>query len=93
MEKLICDFCGSKDSPKNPIISGDKACICQSCVTTAHDIMHNSEKDPETKKELEITETKVTLLTPSELKALLDDYVIGQCRAKKSTFSCSIQSL
>ncbi len=30
MEKLICDFCGSKDSEKNPIISGDKACICQS---------------------------------------------------------------
>jgi ATP-dependent Clp protease ATP-binding subunit ClpX len=83
MEKLICDFCGSKDSQKNPIISGDKACICQSCVTTAHEIMHNPEKEPETKKEIESTESKVSLLIPSELKALLDDYVIGQNRAKK----------
>ncbi len=83
MEKLTCDFCGSNDSLKNPIISGDKACICQSCVTTAHEIMHNTEKDPESKKEIEPNKSKITLLAPSELKHLLDDYVIGQCRAKK----------
>ncbi len=83
MEKLICDFCGSKDSEKNPIISGDKACICQSCVSTAHDIMVSTNKDQKNQKEIATTESKITLLTPSELKALLDDYVIGQNRAKK----------
>ena len=44
MKKLICDFCGTTDSSKNPIISGDKACICQSCVTAAHDIMAGNEE-------------------------------------------------
>jgi len=84
MEKLICDFCGTKDSPKNPIISGDKACICQSCVTAASEIMHSSDKDQETKGEVaKVEEKQEPLLIPSELKALLDDYVIGQNRAKK----------
>ena len=83
MEKLICDFCGTKDSPKNPIISGDKACICQSCVIAAHEIMHSPEKENEVKGAIEKVEEKRTLLIPSELKALLDDYVIGQDRAKK----------
>lgn len=39
MEKLICDFCGATDSAENPIISGDHASICKSCITTANDIM------------------------------------------------------
>ena len=83
MEKLICDFCGSKDSPKNPIISGDKACICQSCVTAASEIMHTTDKEKETNSDIEKVEEPGQLLIPSELKALLDDYVIGQNRAKK----------
>lgn len=84
MEKLICDFCGATDSAENPIISGDHASICKSCVTTAHDIMQGKnveEANKNTPKKQENDLKKV--LKPSELKAILDDYVIGQNRAKK----------
>lgn len=84
MENLICDFCGAKDSEENPIISGDRACICQACVTAAHNIMTGvtpSEDDIE--EETAPQNEERILLKPSELKALLDDYVIGQNRAKK----------
>jgi len=83
MKKLICDFCGSTDSQKNPIISGDKACICQSCVTAAHDIMAGNEEVPTENKEIQTKEKEITLPIPSELKAILDDYVIGQNKSKK----------
>ncbi|MFA6789322.1 MAG: ATP-dependent Clp protease ATP-binding subunit ClpX [Arcobacteraceae bacterium] len=84
MEKLICDFCGANDSVENPIISGDHASICKSCVTTAHDIMQGksaeeANKNTPIQKEDELKK----VLKPSELKAILDDYVIGQHRAKK----------
>lgn len=86
MAKLKCDFCGSEDSNQNPVISGDNASICKACVNAAHDIM--SGKEPELQQEVltdkqKSEESKVKLLAPSELKALLDDYVIGQHRAKK----------
>ena len=87
MAKLKCDFCGTEDSNQNPIISGDNASICKSCVNAAHDIMVGKEPEIEnaltSENEQAEEKSEVTLLAPSELKALLDDYVIGQHRAKK----------
>ena len=57
MSKLICDFCGATDTKDNPVITGDNACICKSCVNAAHDIMNgniiteNDKKDEELKDE------------------------------------------
>ena len=81
MSLLKCDFCGTEDNKENPIISGDKACICQSCINTAHEIMNNPEE--ETSSIVEKNKEKANLLTPKELKAILDDYIIGQNKAKK----------
>ena len=86
MSKHICDFCGTKDSSENPIIAGDNACICQSCVNAAHDIMEGKAPENENIGNGEISEEtvkEIKLLAPSELKAILDDYIIGQNRAKK----------
>ncbi|RXJ55449.1 ATP-dependent Clp protease ATP-binding subunit ClpX [Candidatus Marinarcus aquaticus] len=84
MENLICDFCGAKDSEENPIISGDRACICQACVTAAHNIMTGvTPAEDDIEEETAPQNEERILLKPSELKALLDDYVIGQNRAKK----------
>lgn len=83
MSKIHCDFCGSEDSVENPIITGDNASICRACVNAAHDIM-NSDNEEETELNVEEeTTTELKLKTPSELKEILDDYVIGQERAKK----------
>ncbi|MBU3014659.1 ATP-dependent Clp protease ATP-binding subunit ClpX [Poseidonibacter lekithochrous] len=84
MSKIICDFCGATDSKDNPVIAGDNASICKACVTAANDIMsggipteNNVEKQGDSVKE------EVVLRTPAQLKAILDEYVIGQDTAKK----------
>jgi len=87
MSKIICDFCGTSDSRDNPVIAGDNACICKACVGAAHDIMTGNISDEDSENGItqseEITKEEIQLKTPAELKAILDDYVIGQERAKK----------
>ncbi len=87
MSKVTCDFCGATDSPSNPVIAGDNACICKACVGAAHEIMNGGAPEdmehlPATVEEEKVQE-EIKLRTPAELKAILDDYVIGQERAKK----------
>ncbi|WP_141055210.1 ATP-dependent Clp protease ATP-binding subunit ClpX [Aliarcobacter cryaerophilus] len=82
MSKLICDFCGASDTKANPIITGDNACICKACVGAAYDIMSGDFIDGETKSKPEKVEN-IKIKTPAELKKILDEYVIGQERAKK----------
>ena len=82
MSKLICDFCGASDTKANPIITGDNACICKACVGAAYDIMSGDFVDDETKSKPEKVEN-IKIKTPAELKKILDEYVIGQERAKK----------
>jgi len=84
MSKLECDFCGTTDSPDNPIISGDNASICKACVNAAHEIMvSGKEPDIDTNEISKEDSAPVQLRTPAQLKEILDDYVIGQNRAKK----------
>ena len=84
MSKLECDFCGTTDTNDNPIISGDNASICKACINAAHDIMTGS-KEPESQDMTSSSEVSksVDIKTPAQLKEILDDYVIGQNRAKK----------
>jgi ATP-dependent Clp protease ATP-binding subunit ClpX len=83
MSKLECDFCGSPDSNENPIISGDNACICKACVNAAYEIMTGSKSDDEEEYSSEEITKELELRTPAQLKEILDDYVVGQNRAKK----------
>ena len=83
MSKIICDFCGSTDTKDNPVIAGDNACICKACVTAANEIMNGNAPSQENKR-VSTTESKdIKIKTPAELKKILDEYVIGQERAKK----------
>ena len=84
MSKIICDFCGATDSIDNPVIAGDNACICKSCVTAASEIMNgNVENINDQTKVNPVEEKEIKIKTPGELKAILDEYIIGQDRAKK----------
>ena len=61
MSKIICDFCGATDSRDNPVIAGDNACICKSCVIAANEIMTGNlpvVEDP----------SKAALVEPTEIK-------------------------
>lgn len=85
-EKLICDFCGINDSIENPVIAGENAKICQSCAKSAYEIIEKHKNDASDSSELVNTPDeaiKQKILTPKELKTILDEYVIGQERAKK----------
>jgi len=85
-ERLICDFCGIEDSDHNPVIAGENATICQVCAKSAYDIIQSHKDGDDTaidaKKNTNIEDAK-KILTPKELKKILDEYVIGQDKAKK----------
>ena len=84
MSKIICDFCGTTDSKDNPVIAGDNASICKACVTAANDIMSGSVPEERSVDNKNSTpKEEVVLRTPAQLKAILDEYIIGQDTAKK----------
>jgi len=76
MTNRSCSFCGVKESPENPLLAGNSVYICKNCVVSAHKILFGEVEEEEERVDRE-------LLTPKELKAALDQYVIGQERAKK----------
>jgi len=83
-EKIRCDFCGVEDSEENPLISGEHATICQTCAKSAYEIIQKHKSENGADETIELTEDITQkILTPKELKTILDDYVIGQEKAKK----------
>ncbi|NOZ46832.1 MAG: ATP-dependent Clp protease ATP-binding subunit ClpX [Chlorobi bacterium] len=73
-----CSFCGREKSETNLLIAGISGHICDSCVEQAHDIILD-----ELKKKSNFDLGSIKLLKPKEIKAFLDQYVIGQDEAKK----------
>ncbi len=74
---LRCSFCGkSKDSVRK-FISGPSVYICNECITLCNEILAEDE-------EREVAEGITDVPTPSEIKAVLDEYVIGQEKAKRT---------
>ncbi|GAB4266708.1 MAG: ATP-dependent Clp protease ATP-binding subunit ClpX [Deferrisomatales bacterium] len=72
---LYCSFCGKGQEDVRKLIAGPTAYICDECITLCNDIIAE-----ETGPEEEIAES---LPTPAQIKAFLDEYVIGQEKAKK----------
>lgn len=84
MSKIICDFCGATDTRDNPVIAGDNACICKACVTAANEIMNgNLPEETSVNKQTSNEPKEIKIKAPAELKKILDEYVVGQDRAKK----------
>ncbi|MBI4502245.1 MAG: ATP-dependent Clp protease ATP-binding subunit ClpX [Gemmatimonadetes bacterium] len=74
---LRCSFCGkSKDSVRK-FISGPSVYICNECIALCNEILAEDE-------EREVAEAITQVPTPSEIKAVLDQYVVGQERAKRT---------
>ena len=79
MPSKKCSFCGSEEREENPLIAGNNAYICSNCVISAYKILFGEEESAEAGRDF-----NPRLLTPKELKELLDQYVIGQEEAKKT---------
>lgn len=77
MTNFYCSFCGKSQDEVNKIVAGPDVYICDECVELCKNII-----DEELKSER--THEPVKMLIPSEIKDVLDDYVIGQDAAKKS---------
>lgn len=84
-EIFRCSFCGKTQDQVRKLIAGPNgAYICDECVDICAEIIEEEleEEDAEVsgeKKEIE----QINLLKPEEMKAFLDEYVIGQDQAKK----------
>ncbi len=76
MNQRKCSFCGAHESAENPLLAGNNVYICKNCVISAYKILFGEVEEEEEPVDRE-------LLTPKELKEALDQYVIGQERAKR----------
>ena len=75
--KPRCSFCGKTQDQVRRLIAGPNAYICDECITLCQEIMSDDLVMPEKVQADNIP-------TPAEMKAVLDDYVIGQEKAKRS---------
>ena len=73
-----CSFCGKPQEVVKKIIAGPGVYICDECIALCQDIIDEEVYEPEVRHE------EVDMLTPAEIKKVLDDYVIGQEEAKKT---------
>lgn len=94
MKEIVCSFCNNPESESDLVRSNDgKIFICVGCISSASMVMHGKLVDGgEVYVEEEIVEGKepkgesrfqFNLIPPHEIKAKLDEYVIGQEKAKK----------
>ena len=81
-KKRICAFCKKEEKDVGRLILGpDGVNICSSCIAVCADILESLEEDERNKSESD-TLTLSNLPKPSEMKEMLDRYVIGQDKAK-----------
>jgi ATP-dependent Clp protease ATP-binding subunit ClpX len=76
-QTLCCSFCGKSQKEVKKLIAGPTVYICDECIGLCNDIIAE-EIDRE-----EAKDTRLRIPRPSEIKSILDEYVIGQERAKK----------
>ena len=77
-DPFFCSFCGKNQKEVKKLIAGPSVYICNECVNLCEEIIEDEEKES-----LALVEVSDKNLTPKEIKAVLDTYVIEQDRAKK----------
>ncbi|MBI5511060.1 MAG: ATP-dependent Clp protease ATP-binding subunit ClpX [Deltaproteobacteria bacterium] len=75
---LVCSFCGKSQKEVKKLIAGPTVYICDECIGLCNDIIAEEFENDETQ-----AKDRLSIPKPSEIKTILDEYVIGQERAKK----------
>ena len=75
-----CSFCGKSESMVNRLIEGPGVFICDECVALCEDLIRQSTPAPKYDKKF----SEMVIPKPMEIKAKLDEYVVGQDEAKKN---------
>ena len=78
--KPCCSFCGKREGQVKRLISGRGVFICDECVDFCKSML-DEEKESDAAEQLA---NAADLPKPQEIKAILDEYVIGQDEAKKT---------
>ena len=73
---LYCSFCGKSQHEVRKLIAGPTVFICDECVELCMDIIREEHKST-------LVKSRAGVPTPKEICEVLDDYVIGQSRAKR----------
>lgn len=76
---LHCSFCGKSQHEVRKLIAGPSVFVCDECVELCNDIIRSESAADENSG----SKARVQFPTPSEICAILDEYVIGQTAAKK----------
>ena len=73
---LYCSFCGKSQHEVRKLIAGPTVFICDECVELCMDIIREDHKSS-------LVKSRDGIPTPTEIRTVLDDYVIGQSHAKR----------
>lgn len=76
---FCCSFCGATQEEVRKLIAGPGVYICDQCIDLCNEIVDDGEEEGGV-----VNPNKSKLPKPREIKAFLDEYVIGQDKAKKS---------
>lgn len=79
-KSIRCSFCGKTQNDVKSLIAGPGVYICDQCVELCEGIIADMAEEKESESDLDFTSLK----KPQEIKAKLDEYVIGQEEAKKA---------
>ena len=77
-----CSFCGKSQDEVGNLIAGLSGYICGDCIELCHDLLQQEHNESD-EAQADAPTTEEKLPTPHEIRAHLDDYVIGQEHAKK----------
>ncbi len=77
-----CSFCGKEQRMVNRLVAGPNVYICNECIALCNEILNDEGLFPEDAGSESFGPVK--LPSPAEMKKILDEYVIGQERAKRA---------
>ena len=79
---LRCSFCGKEQDQVQRMIAGPGACICNECVELCLAVLEGEEPSSRRRDRRGEPDRDIVIPRPTEIKAILDEYVIGQDQAK-----------